>query len=991
MEEPFFYPAAKRGRGVSKRRAYGFYRERTAASIEGERMNKLTKLLSVFVIAGALGAGVAGAVGCNKGNDHTHNYIYTQNDDGTHSAGCDGCDEKIDHEAHTYGSDGKCACGAEKATGVTITNTETEIYVNNTLQLTASVTPAGASVAFKWEIVSGAKYATVEEITGKITGVKAGKVTVRVTAGGVSAEKEFNVNIIPLQNVTLDTKYVPLKPGETFTLAPEFTPENASNKKIEWTSSDTAVATVDGDGKITAVADGTATISGVSEEGGKKLSCSVEVDKTFVDTEYEVNITEKFEAVTTDTDRRSSIVTVGAGTEVRNRTKSLVYKNEAGGEKVSDAAYEKSVKLAGGKIVITVPAAGTLTLHVQNGSSGTTSGWVPLTLTKKGGSSQSLKYAADDGSPIRELVVELTSAGEYTLTRVEGTTDVYYVGYTCRVKETPLESISVTSTGNDKYFVGQTYSYDSVQLDKVYSVTGRTEALDIKAEGVTVDASKVDTAHAGVYPVTVKYNDGTKDYVAEPFNVTVYAVDSLTISTDKIIKGANTAANNGTYINHHLRELYLQGGTFSEDGMTVTVNASVGEGADRKEEVFIIQDGYTVSGYDLSKTGKQTVTVTLDGTTVTQTFEIYVIGGIEDLSAATTVSVKVEQDLADSAIGTKDGSDYQFKTIQQALEFLESCNIPASASKILNIGAGTYNEKLEITVPNLTIIGAGAGETLIEYDSLYGIKDAGGFTHTTDSTATLNIRETAVGFTMRNVTVSNWYNSEDRFTEKLGAGYSEHRALAMLVQADKVVVENCTLLGYQDTLELFTGRHVFRGCLIKGTTDFIFGTNGTTYFDNCEINSISTAKNENGGYITAFKGLNKGDGDTVIYGAIFDNCNFTCEDGVADGKTAIGRTWGVNSAVMVMNSTLGKHISLGTGAARNDRYVNMNGAPEDARFTEYNNTGDGAISESRTGVTVLTDAAAAGKYADFATIFGKTNGKVTYADVWNGEAGAKNN
>ena len=64
----------------------------------------------------------------------------------------------------------------------------------------------------------------------------------------------------------------------------------------------------------------------------------------------------------------------------------------------------------------------------------------------------------------------------------------------------------------------------------------------------------------------------------------------------------------------------------------------------------------------------------------------------------------------------------------------------------------------------------------------------------------------------------------------MGANYSEHIALALLVQADQFVMEKCRLLGYQDTLELFTGRQYIVDTNIQGVSDFIFGINNTPYF-----------------------------------------------------------------------------------------------------------------------------------------------------------------
>ena len=980
-------------------------------------MNKLTKLLSVFIIAGALGAGIAGVAGCKKNGGsgggggetvtHTESHKLKHEEKagtGKHTTTCtvEGCDYVPTENDHVWGDDNVCDdCGAVKIAvqKIEISGAE-EVAVGEKITLTATVTPSDATESVVWSIKAGAEFAQIDPATGELTGIKEGLVTVQAAADGKTATKYIAVKAIALKAVTLAKKNLSLKPGENATLVPEFDPANATNKKINWFSSAPAVATVDAEGKVTAVADGTATVTGTTEEGNYKVTCTVEVDHSFVDVKYEVNVTEKFEAVKSDADRRVGFVTVGAGTEVRNRTKPGVYENKKGGALVSDVSYDKSIKIGGNtdKITFNIPSHGTLIIHIQNGSSGV-EGWRPFTFTKRGGSSRTIYYSADDGSPTREVIIEIDQAGEYDLTRSDGTSDVFYASYTGRVKETPLESIQVASPGKNEYFVGQTYSYENVQLDKVFESTGRTESLDVTAEGVTVDSSKVDMTQSGTYPVTITYNDGTKDYTAEPFYVTVYAVDSISIGKNATVKESqNTSAGNGVYANHHLRELYFAGDTFSTDGMTITVNASIGSGAEKRTQSFIIHDGYTLSGNDVSTAGKKTVTVTLTGTSHSESFEVYVISGIADLSTAQTVNVNVDAGTADADVGVIKNDAYQFKTIHQALEFLENCKASATANKVMTLAAGKYEEKLEINVPNLTVIGAGTDQegvySMIEWDSLYGVNDESGYAQVTDSTATLNVREKAVGFTMRNVIVSNYFNCVEHFNERMGVGYAEHRALAMLIQADKVRVENSTLLGYQDTLEVFTGRHVFQDCLIVGVTDFIFGTNGTTYFNGCEIRAIrhvndvnpdsSTGKPKGQvGYITAMKGNNNGSDTKVKYGIIFDDCDFTAENGITQGW-ALGRTWGADAAVMVMNSRIGGHISNTTS-----RYIAMNGVPQNAQFTEHGNTGAGAINTSITGVTVIADAAEAAKYAEFTTIFADTNGLVKYADAWDGQAGAK--
>ena len=107
---------------------------------------------------------------------------------------------------------------------------------------------------------------------------------------------------------------------------------------------------------------------------------------------------------------------------------------------------------------------------------------------------------------------------------------------------------------------------------------------------------------------------------------------------------------------------------------------------------------------------------------------------------------------------------------------------------------------------------------------------ASGFVHENHSTATVALRDDAICSSIEGITISNFWNLQAIFDEKLGANYSEHIALALLVQANQFVMEKCPLLGYQDTLELFTGRQYIVDTYIQGVTYFIFDTNNTTYF-----------------------------------------------------------------------------------------------------------------------------------------------------------------
>ena len=685
----------------------------------------------------------------------------------------------------------------------------------------------------------------------------------------------------------------------------------------------------------------------------------------FEEVKYTLNISD-VEAGSRADDEINGRFTIVKGTEVRNRTKTY-----------DGVEYNKSVKLGSSSstIKVSVPGNGTLRFIVQNGSSGAAVQYVKIT-SPDGKASEVQIPGTDEGSPTYMVELEVTE-GDWLIQRVSGTVDVFYLELECVVAVAPESGFELVSAGTVSYLTGDALDLSKLQLNAIYE-NGKTDALDLSL--VTIDTSKVDMSKEGVYDITVSY----KEYAPITYQVSVYAPSEIKLGFDAIEKlASNSSAGNGVYFNHSFKELYLVGEELDTAGLTVIVVAKCGE----KSLEFKVDD-YEITGFDSTEAVEKALTISANG--VSATTVVHVTGNTPEIDE----NAGCIKALVDPAYlgprGDLSGPFYLFSTIQQALDFLAHAD--AATPKELSIAPGYYNEKLEITIPNLKIMGVGEKpeDVIIEWDSLYGQLDEGGFTHTTDSTATVAIRESAVNCVIENLTISNYWNTQERLDE---AGLAIERNLALLVQADRFIMRNGALLAIQDTLELFTGRQYFENVFISGYTDFIFGTNNTTYFKNCTIHTIDTSKDDSGtaGYLTAFKGSNKGEGDAIVYGAIFDGCKFTADEGVTAGKTAIGRTWGAYAAVAVINSEIGEHISLdGYDKAenKNKRYISMNGihpTDETVQFVEYNNTGAGAISEAVAGMRMLT-AEEAALYADFATIFGTTNGKVTYLDPWDPES-----
>lgn len=81
---------------------------------------------------------------------------------------------------------------------------------------------------------------------------------------------------VQVTDVELDITQKALNVGDTFTLTATVKPDNATDKSVTWSSSNTSVATVDENGVVTAVSEGTATITATASNG-VEASCTVTV------------------------------------------------------------------------------------------------------------------------------------------------------------------------------------------------------------------------------------------------------------------------------------------------------------------------------------------------------------------------------------------------------------------------------------------------------------------------------------------------------------------------------------------------------------------------------------------------------------------------------------------------------------------------------------------------------------------------------------------
>ena len=167
---------------------------------------------------------------------------------------------------------------ASQATAVSLNKTEATLKTGQTVTLKATVLTVDGEKYndVEWSS-SDTKIATVDK-NGVVTAKNPGKVTIKATAPD-GTYLAGNCVVTVTQSVTgveiPEKKTVNV--GGNITLKANVLPENASNKSVTWTSSDTTVAYVDANGVVVGKKEGTATITCTTADGGFKDTCKVSV------------------------------------------------------------------------------------------------------------------------------------------------------------------------------------------------------------------------------------------------------------------------------------------------------------------------------------------------------------------------------------------------------------------------------------------------------------------------------------------------------------------------------------------------------------------------------------------------------------------------------------------------------------------------------------------------------------------------------------------
>jgi len=171
-----------------------------------------------------------------------------------------------------------------RVTGIGLSSSALNIDVGSGQQLTATVVPGNASNKAVYWLSSNPAVAAVDQ-NGFVCGIDDGTatITVRTVDGGKTATSVVTVRHpisdtrVTSVSITGTVSPIVIEEGATKHLSAEVLPNNARDKQVIWHTSNPNIVSVDQNGNITGVNEGTAIVTVTTVDGGKRDTSTVRV------------------------------------------------------------------------------------------------------------------------------------------------------------------------------------------------------------------------------------------------------------------------------------------------------------------------------------------------------------------------------------------------------------------------------------------------------------------------------------------------------------------------------------------------------------------------------------------------------------------------------------------------------------------------------------------------------------------------------------------
>ena len=254
-------------------------------------------------------------------------------------------------------------------TSVSISNTSLSLKKGETATLTATISPTDATdKTITWSSTD----ATIASVTEKgiVTALKSGTATITAKAGEKRATCSVTVST-PVESVSLNKTSISLEEGETTSLVATIAPNDADEKTISWSSSNSAIANVDNSGLVKAIGEGEAKIT--ASVGGKSAYCTVSVSKKVIPvtsiylSESSISLikgeSKKLIATVSPSNTTETVAWTSSNTKIATVDQSGNVTAIGGGEAtITATAGDKSAKCS---VSVTVPVSG-ISLNMES-------------------------------------------------------------------------------------------------------------------------------------------------------------------------------------------------------------------------------------------------------------------------------------------------------------------------------------------------------------------------------------------------------------------------------------------------------------------------------------------------------------------------------------------------------------------------------------------------------------------------------------------------
>lgn len=406
-------------------------------------------------------------------------------------------------------------------TGVSLNWSSLDLLLGQTSTLVATVTPSNATNKNVTWSTSDDQVAKVSA-AGVVTAVGKGNatITVKTADGNYTATCNVRVSVVPVSSISLNKTSLELKATQTAQLTATVLPEAAADKSVVWTSSDDDIATVV-DGLVTAVAEGSATITVTTVDGGFKATCDVDVIPNFASAENTI----VFAANTSNSDSGASWSTSSDVTSVFSSGAEYVESITA-----VDKVYPARNSLVNGVKFGTSSVKGTITLKLKEAIPATkivvsaapygdTEGQDGFTINGK-----SVSMAAGLNKKYADYEVTLDGSDLSTITLTQNTADKGRIY---------VQSITIVNENAEKQFFGKSMNLIAQNENGYYATFSSDKATffpdDYVVSAVGVENGKIYTfANDEAFDEDIVEIDGEEVigyYVPANTGVLVYSVD----------------------------------------------------------------------------------------------------------------------------------------------------------------------------------------------------------------------------------------------------------------------------------------------------------------------------------------------------------------------------------------------------------------------------------------------------------------------------------